>query len=183
MFSKVVSAVLFTALAGRALAQGTPTTNFTVAIGPHATIIKEATQVLNFSIASFPVIASCAPGCATAQAAINSCASTTPNLTACYCAADLANSLGACETCMFNALVIANKPAPTALAGSNQVLAGWTANCANSTTPLATPLALSVADLPWDGPFVSVFPTAIGWVIAVTGGVLGSSLIYMLCQM
>ncbi|KAF8167060.1 hypothetical protein K438DRAFT_1941570 [Mycena galopus ATCC 62051] len=83
----------------------------------------------------------------------------TPNNTACYCVTDPANSLGACETCMFSALVIANKPAPSALAGSNQVMAGWTANCANSTSPLATVLALSIEGLPWDGPFVSVFPT------------------------
>lgn len=54
-------------------------------------------------------------------------------------------------------------------------------------TAFAGPLGLSVSTPNligvWDGPFDSVFPDAVGWVIAVTGGFLGSSLIYMLCQM
>ncbi|KAF7356806.1 hypothetical protein MVEN_01015900 [Mycena venus] len=85
---------------------------------------------------------------------------------------------------MFENLVRANKPAPLPLAGSNQVLTGWTAACLAGKAPTNTTLGLSVANFDfWDGPFVAVFPTAIGWVIAVTGGVLGSSLIYMLCNM
>jgi len=182
MFSKLISAFFLTALAGRALAQ-TPATNFTVSIGPHANIVIPANKVLDFDVSATPIFSSCVTNCTAASNAINSCFTNSINETSCYCDATLAQYLGSCEECMFTALVRANKPAPTPLAGSNQVLGGWTTNCANSTTPLATPLALALPLDVWDGPFVSVFPTAIGWVIAVTGGVLGSSLIYMLCQM
>ncbi|KAJ7355520.1 hypothetical protein DFH08DRAFT_803519 [Mycena albidolilacea] len=187
MFSKLVSVVLLTALAGRAVAQ--TVTNFTVTIGPdtkRSTTVM-ATEVLNFNVASFPVISSCDGKCKAASGAIAACAAAAANDSACYCASTTTAPLQDCETCMFEALVIANKPMPLPLAGSNQVLTGWTLNCANQSHPLATPLGLSVSSPNligvWDGPFDSVFPDAVGWVIAVTGGLLGSSLIYMLCQM
>jgi hypothetical protein len=187
MFSKFISAVVLTVLAGRVLAADTVNT-FNVTIGPdgkHSTVVL-APDVLNFTIASYAVIASCDTQCATARAAITACKA---NDTACYCNEDPATGppglLQTCEACMFENLVRANKPAPVPLAGSNQVLTGWNAACsANATFTLKTPLGLSVANFDfWDGPFVAVFPTAVGWVLAVTGGVLGSSLIYMLCNM
>jgi len=167
MFSKLISAALLTVLAGRALA-------FNVTVGK-ATV--QAPDVLTFT--SNSVISGCDAGCATARSAIQACGL---NDTACYCAPTLAGLLSTCEQCMFTALVDANKPAPDPLAGSNVVLSGWTTNCLAAKLPLPTALALTLPDS-WDGPFVSVFPTAVGWVIAVTGGVLGSSLIYMLCNM
>ncbi|KAJ7257878.1 hypothetical protein B0H12DRAFT_1110395 [Mycena haematopus] len=185
MFSKLIPAVVLTALAGRALAQTINT--FNVSIGPHANILVLPNDVLNFNVASFPVIAACASNCTIAQTAITAC---TANNTACYCAPAVTAPLQTCEQCMFTALVVANKPAPLPLAGSNQVLGGWTTNCAAgaaatppTTTALAAPLGLALPLDVWDGPFDSVFPTTVGWIIAVTGGVLGSSLIYMLCQM
>lgn len=65
------------------------------------------------------------------------------------------------------------------------ILLGWAANCVNFTSTPPLGLSVSTPNLigVWDGPFDSVFPDAVGWVIAVTGGFLGSSLIYMLCQM
>ncbi|KAK7030613.1 hypothetical protein R3P38DRAFT_2930483 [Favolaschia claudopus] len=182
-FSNIISAVVLTALAGRALAQA-PANNFTVAVGPDGkhTVIHTATEVLAFNIASFPLIASCAPQCQSVQAQITACP---VNITSCYCAGNLTDGLQACEACMYTALIKANKPLPDPLAGSNQVLTGWGLNCANASIVLPNPLGLSTAILGdlWEGPFVSVFPTPVGWVLAVTGGLLGSSLIYMLCQM
>ncbi|KAJ7173864.1 hypothetical protein C8R46DRAFT_1348418 [Mycena filopes] len=166
MFSKLITAALLTALAGRALA-------FNVTIG---TTVFQATEVLAFT--TTPVIASCDAQCATARSIIAACA--VDDLT-CLCSAATTGPLQTCEQCLFTALIDANKPAPDPRAGSNVALGGWTTNCAANHT-LPTPLALAVP-ASWDGPFVSVFPTAVGWVIAVTGGVLGSSLIYMLCNM
>ncbi|KAJ7050572.1 hypothetical protein C8F01DRAFT_1264012 [Mycena amicta] len=51
----------------------------------------------------------------------------------------------------------------------------WTSNCAAAKLPVTPAFALALP-ASWDGPFVAVFPTAIGWVIAVTGGCLGVSL-------
>jgi len=167
MFSKIISAVLLTALAGRALA-------FNVTVGNN---LFQATEVLSFT--STAVISSCDAGCATAQTAIAAC---NVDDTACYCSNTTTIPLNACEQCLFTALIDANKPAPDPRVGSNVVLAGWTANCVAAKIPVTPALALTLPDS-WDGPFVAVFPTAIGWVIAVTGGVLGSSLIYMLCNM
>ncbi|KAJ6625005.1 hypothetical protein B0H10DRAFT_2430701 [Mycena sp. CBHHK59/15] len=166
MFSKLVSLALLTALAGRALA-------FNVSVG---TTIFQANEVLDFTLT--PVIASCDAGCGSVKTAIDAC-NADP---ACLCNAAVATPLQACEQCMFTALIDANKPAPDPRAGSNVVLGGWTAKCAAANLTLPTALGLTLPPT-WDGPFVAVFPTAVGWVIAVTGGVLGSSLIYMLCNM
>ncbi|KAJ7743172.1 hypothetical protein B0H16DRAFT_1727893 [Mycena metata] len=170
MFSKLVSAALLTVLAGRALAFD----SFNVTLG---TTVFQATEVLAFT--STPVIVGCAPQCQLAQANITACATNDPT---CLCAPATTGPLLTCEQCLFTALIAANQPAPDPRAGSNPAVTGWTLNCATLKQPLATPMALTLPDS-WDGPFVSVFPTAIGWVIAVTGGVLGSSLIYMLCNM
>ncbi|KAF7370806.1 hypothetical protein MSAN_00714100 [Mycena sanguinolenta] len=148
MFSKLIPAFVLTALAGRVLAQ-TPATNFTVSIGPHANIVIPANKVLDFDVSSFPVISSCAPSCTNASTAINSCFTNSINDTACYCTPALTGALQTCEECMFTALVRANKPAPTPLAGSNQVLGGWTANCVNATTPPALALTLPPGCLGW----------------------------------
>ncbi|KAJ7026285.1 hypothetical protein C8F04DRAFT_1400079 [Mycena alexandri] len=170
MFSKLVSAALLTVLAGRALAFD----SFNVTVG---TTVFQAAEVLAFP--STPVIASCATQCQSAQTTITACATNDPT---CLCAPATVGPLLTCEQCCFTALIAANKPAPDPRAGSNPAVTGWTANCKALNNTLATPMALTLPDS-WDGPFVAVFPTAIGWVIAVTGGVLGSSLIYMLCNM
>jgi len=167
MFSKVVSAALLTALAGRALA-------FNVTIGK---ALFQATEVLNFTFT--PLIQPCFDQCNQVVSTIDSCASGT-NSTACYCDSNLTTPLQTCEQCMFTILVDNNKPQPDVRAGANQVLAGWTANCPAPNFTVA--LALTVPPS-WDGPFVSVFPEAIGIVIAAIGGILGSALIYMLCNM
>jgi len=183
MFTKLISAVILTALAGRALAAAPIVKDlFNVTIGPdgkHSTLLVPQ-DVLNFDFGSFPLFANCNANCSQAKAAISVC---TANSTACYCNANVTVPLQNCESCMFTNLIVANKPAPVALAGSNQVLTGWNTACASGNITLAPALGLAVPLDSWDGPFVSVFPTAIGWVIAVTGGVLGSSLIYMLCNM
>ncbi|KAJ7695140.1 hypothetical protein B0H17DRAFT_931109, partial [Mycena rosella] len=97
----------------------------------------------------------------------------------CLCQNTTVSDLAKCEQCMFEALIDANKPAPDVRAGSNQVLAGWNANC-NLTGTAAVALTTPAS---WDGPFVAVFPTAVGSIIAATGGILGISLIYMLSNM
>jgi len=168
MFSKVVSAVLLTALAGRALA-------FNVTIGK---ALFQATEVLEFPFTS--LIQPCQDQCNQVVSTIATCASGA-NDTTCYCAPNVTTSLQTCEQCMFTVLVDNNKPQPDVRAGANQVLAGWNTNCAPNFT-ITPPLALVVPNS-WDGPFVSVFPEAIGIVIAAIGGILGSALIYMLCNM
>ncbi|KAJ7918704.1 hypothetical protein B0H13DRAFT_1991363 [Mycena leptocephala] len=169
MFSKLISAVLLTALAGRALA-------FNVTIGK---TLFQANDVLGFT--STPVISVCDTNCTIARTAIAACGL---DDTACYCSNKTTIPLQNCEQCLFTALIAANKPAPDPRAGSNVALGAWTTNCgaAKPPIPVNPPIGLAVPDS-WDGPFVAVFPTTIGWVIAVTGGVLGSSLIYMLCNM
>ncbi|KAJ7636018.1 hypothetical protein DFH06DRAFT_1139093 [Mycena polygramma] len=159
MFSKLVSAVLLTALAGRALA-------------------FNANEVLGFT--STPLIASCDAKCTTARTAIAACA---VDDIACFCSNSTTGPLQDCEECVFLAVIAANKPAPEPRAGSNVALTGWTTNCAAANITVTPAIGLAVPTDSWDGPFVAVFPTAVGWVIAVTGGVLGSSLIYMLCNM
>ncbi|KAJ7453935.1 hypothetical protein B0H11DRAFT_2288000 [Mycena galericulata] len=166
MFSKVISALLLTALAGRVMA-------FNVTIGK---TVFQADEVLDFTFT--PVIQSCQAQCQSAAGVIAAC---NANDTACFCKPDTTGPLETCEQCMFTTLVDTNQPQPDVRAGANQVLAGWTANCATNFT-LAAPLALTLPDS-WDGPFVSVFPESIGIVIAAIGGILGSSLIYMLCNM
>ncbi|KAJ6591824.1 hypothetical protein DFH09DRAFT_1025846 [Mycena vulgaris] len=163
MFSKLVSAVILTALAGRALA-------FNVTVNKS---LFQSQEVLAFT--PTPLTASCDSLCKPASAVINDCA-TNNNVTACFCDAKVTKPLQDCEQCIFDALIAANKPAPDIRAGSNQVLAGWNANC-NLT------LAVAVNPLTWDGPFVAVFPEPVGIAIAAVGGLLGMSLIYMLCNM
>jgi hypothetical protein len=140
----------------------------------------------------------CDTNCTIARTAIAACGL---DDTACYCSNKTTIPLQNCEQCLFTALIAANKPAPDPRAGSNVALGGapraivfflrliffylaWATNCgaAKPPIPVNPPIGLAVPDS-WDGPFVAVFPTTIGWVIAVTGGVLGSSLIYMLCNM
>ncbi|KAJ6504827.1 hypothetical protein C8R47DRAFT_1103780 [Mycena vitilis] len=168
MFSKLVSAVLLTALAGRALA-------FNVTVG---NTLFQADEVLGF--ASTPLIASCDSNCTIARTAIAACA---VDDNACFCSNATTTPLQSCEQCVFEAVIRANKPAPDPRAGSNVALSGWTTMCTAANITVTPAIGLAVPTDVWDGPFVSVFPTAVGWVIAVTGGVLGSSLIYMLCNM
>ncbi|KAF7315255.1 hypothetical protein MIND_00039900 [Mycena indigotica] len=163
MFSKLVSIALLTALAGRALA-------FNVSVNK---VVYQSTEVFDFNFT--PVIASCQTSCNTAKATINAC-----NDIGCFCGNTTTTELVACEQCIFTAIVDANVPPPDVRAGSNQILAGWTTNCAAANLTVTLGLELPAS---WDGPFVSVFPTAVGWVIAVTGGCLGVSLIYMLSNM
>ena len=59
---------------------------------------------------------------------------------------------------------------------------GWTANCAAIKVVVTPAIGLSLPES-WDGPFVAVFPEGVGIAIAAIGGLLGSSLIYMLCNM
>ncbi|KAJ7126628.1 hypothetical protein C8R43DRAFT_1134948 [Mycena crocata] len=172
MFSKLVSVVLLTALAGRALGAD----KFNVTIGKTVVLAKD---VLGYT--SGPLTAACDTGanCTSARAAIAACGDEDA---ACFCTKDLTDALKSCEQCLFAGLIAANKPAPDPRAGSNVALGGWTDNCDHANQTLAAPLALVVPDN-WDGPFVSVFPEPVGIVIAITGGILGSSLIYMLCNM
>ncbi|KAJ7074908.1 hypothetical protein B0H15DRAFT_956955 [Mycena belliarum] len=164
MFSKLISAVLLTALAGRALA-------FNVTINKD---LFQANEILKYTFT--PVIASCQAQCDQARTTIDACGA---DDLSCYCAPATTGPLQTCEQCIFTALVVANKPPPDIRAGSNQILAGWNSNCNGTVKP---PLAVTLP-ASWDGPFVAVFPDAVGWVIAATGGLLGSSLIYMLCNM
>ncbi|KAJ7070636.1 hypothetical protein C8F01DRAFT_1244355 [Mycena amicta] len=170
MFSKLVSVALLTALslAGRALA-------FNVSVNK---VVFQSTEIFDFTFT--PVIASCQTSCATAKTTIDACTNATD--AACFCANTTTIPLEACEQCIFTAIVDANVPPPDVRAGSNQILSGWTSNCAAAKIPVAPAFALALP-ASWDGPFVAVFPTAIGWVIAVTGGCLGVSLIYMLSNM
>ncbi|KAJ7460559.1 hypothetical protein FB451DRAFT_1269486 [Mycena latifolia] len=164
MFSKLVSAVLLTALAGRALA-------FNVTINKS---LFQANEILNFTFNS--VISTCQTQCQQTQSIIAACGA--DDLT-CFCAPATTGPLQTCEQCIFTALVDANKPPPDVRAGSNQILSGWNTNC-NGT--IATPLAVTLPPS-WDGPFVAVFSVPVASVIATAGGILGISLIYMLCNM
>ncbi|KAJ7224509.1 hypothetical protein GGX14DRAFT_426021 [Mycena pura] len=170
MFSKLICTAVIFVLAGRALAS-----NFNVSVNKHLYL---ASQILAFD--PTPVTSQCNANCSVLQTALSQCK---PDDTACFCANSTATLLQACEECLFQKLVAANARADQR-AGSNQVLAGWTANCAASNLTIV-PIGLSPADLgaSWDGPFVSVFPTALGWGVAVMGGLLGVSLIYLLCDM
>ncbi|KAJ7623416.1 hypothetical protein FB45DRAFT_837643 [Roridomyces roridus] len=178
MFTKVIYAIFFAALAGRVMCQAqADLPNFNVTVGKTVYLANESLPT------DFPSpFSNCSGICGTAQNLIVACPLTDVE---CLCAANITASpsgpLLSCEQCIFNALIEANKPHPDDRAGQNQVLAGWTSNCAaNFTLPVA--LALTLPDS-WDGPFVSVFPESIGIVIAAIGGILGSSLIFMLCSM
>ncbi|KAF7317916.1 hypothetical protein MKEN_00879700 [Mycena kentingensis (nom. inval.)] len=167
MFSKLAPVALFAALAGRAFA-------FNVSINK---VVYQSTEVIGFDFV--PEIAVCQSNCTIARQAIDACSDI-----GCFCSNKTTIPLNDCEQCLFTTIVEKNIPAPDPRVGSNQILAGWTANCAAEKTPIVITPALALA-LPdsWDGPFVSVFPDAVGWVIAITGGTLGASLIYMLCNM
>jgi len=172
MFSKLVSAALFAALAGRAVAATTGNFNFTIGKTPFL-----GNEVLDFQLP--PLLSSCDAQCQTTKTAIAAC---DLQDTACFCAQNITNALQICEECMFTALIIANKPPPDVRAGSNQILSGWTANCAAIKVVVTPAIGLSLPES-WDGPFVAVFPEGVGIAIAAIGGLLGSSLIYMLCNM
>ncbi|KAJ7746939.1 hypothetical protein DFH07DRAFT_962781 [Mycena maculata] len=173
MFSKVISAALLVALAGRALAVEPFLFNFTV-----GTDLFFANETLVFDYTT-SVISGCEQQCQNTQTSINACAQDDFE---CLCQSNLTGALNTCENCIFTALIDANKPLPNPLAGENQVMAGWTANCVLANIPITSTFAL-VLPASWDGPFVAVFPVPVAWVIAVTGGLLGSSLIYMICNM
>ncbi|KAJ6581266.1 hypothetical protein B0H19DRAFT_1114520 [Mycena capillaripes] len=185
MFSKMISAVLLTALAGRVLAQTPSQPPFNITVGGNLFLAIDA---LNFtkepSFSTVPSLSQCNDKCGLAQTPIAACAVANASDTPCFCNVAVTKPLQDCQECLFTALITVNKPAPEVRVGSNPFLGAWTTNCVNITNADGSAVALAVTVPPtWDGPFVAVFPDAIGWVLAVTGGILGSSLIFMLCNM
>jgi hypothetical protein len=139
-------------------------------------------QLLDLSYTG--AISQCAQNCTATQSILSQTQGDPVQL----CNNQTVKAFMACEQCMFNGIIAANKPMPDPRAGSTPVIQGYLASCkerANVTELMFdTTVALKLALPPtWDGP-TGIFVPNIGLVFTVGAGVfLGTSAIVLLSNM
>ncbi|ESK93634.1 hypothetical protein Moror_1532 [Moniliophthora roreri MCA 2997] len=171
----VVALSFFFALAGQVTAQRDAGINATV--GGQLVLASQFLDGIDFSTEP---LASCNTNCSATKSIL-----TTPGVTnATLCDDSTAASLLACQQCMYEALIKANKPLPDPKAGSTPLLQGYQTSCKEvGNKPLnKTQVALVVPPF-WDGPLGIGIPTA-GLPFAVGfAAIFGTSAIVMLSTM
>ncbi|KAK0216022.1 hypothetical protein IW262DRAFT_1397426 [Armillaria fumosa] len=156
-------------LAGRVFAF-----SFNVTVTPALAALPPS-ELLNFTFPS--TISSCQATCDSANGVIASCTSSaqaaTPSPDAtpdpasgCLCADSTVSALLSCEQCIYVAQIAANVPRSDPRAGSQPLLAAYSAACAAANITLLAPQTALALPANWDGP-VGVHLSVVGTVFTV----------------